>query len=105
MDGKRKLLVIGGRTRVQDTFKKCPETYDFEDNAWSDYASSFSCPNLYRAGLFFDENKQRIYIGGGQEETATHNLGSRMHYLDLVQQEWHYLPCANLRHNFQPILW
>ena len=108
VDGTHKLLVIGGRTRGQDQLQrqmdKYPvEIFDFEGNQWSEFGTKapFSCPDLYRAGIYLDEKAQRIYVGGGQMDIAS----KRMHYLDLKQMEWEYLPNTNLAHNFSPILW
>ena len=101
-DEEQQLLVIGGRSR-RDKGKNAVEVFDLKRNKWSELETKapFSCPNLYRGGIYYDEKAQRVYIGGGQMDLAS----ARMHYLDLKTMEWEYLPNTNWTHNFSPILW
>eukprot|EP00484_Ammonia_sp_Unknown_P026186 CAMPEP_0197046848 /NCGR_PEP_ID=MMETSP1384-20130603/22461_1 /TAXON_ID=29189 /ORGANISM="Ammonia sp." /LENGTH=269 /DNA_ID=CAMNT_0042478693 /DNA_START=570 /DNA_END=1379 /DNA_ORIENTATION=- len=104
--GLQKLCVIAGRTHGYGGNMDA-EIFDFsksnKDWQWEALRTNneFAASGLYRAGCHFDENAERIYVGGGQIERPR----NQMYVCDLRRMQWMSLPPTLKKHNFYPCIW
>ena len=97
---KEKLFVIGGWNR-HDLING--EVYDFRYDEWTEIKSVNY--GRYEAGIYYDFNKNHIYLGGGYSWDENKQI-PYFEYYNIDKNIWYKdLPPTKLKHRQIPMIW